>query len=176
MSWFSGKRKISRVPYEFLFRTGEFTSKECFAELFRRLRTTVYYIVKNSRASPEAAASATTDIFLEFAAQFPGVPPELGMRRLARILKDAVGEEAFQALYFYAQIPIFYMRNPVEQAILKRYYETGGTITEVQLAEEMQLSASEVPSVLEAANRSFREVLQQLPKDELGLMTDGVLP
>ncbi len=58
-----------------------------------------------------------------------------------------------------------------------RRYCSGANISEARLAEEFGLSGeAEAGRVLKAAVSSFRLAQQQLPEEELRLMTDGYFP
>ena len=170
-------RFIRGVPYETLFTPGEFASHDAYSELHRRMRRMIFYMARSSGAAVREAVAAVSKVFLEFAPEFPGKPPALGLRRLARIVKNRIGKEAFEPFYFYAHVAIYYMGDPLEREILSRFYELGANISEAQLAAEFGLSGeAEASRVLKAAVSSFRLAQQQLPEEELRLMTDGHLP
>jgi hypothetical protein len=170
-------RFISEVPYETLFTPGEFASRAAFTELHRRMRRTIFHMAKLSGAPTREAAAAVDKVFLEFAPEFPGNPPALGLRRLACIVKKTIGKDAFEPFYFYAQAAIYYMDDPLEREMLSRLYEMGSHISEARLAIEFRLSGeAETGRILTAAVASFRLAQQQLPADELRLMTEGYFP
>jgi hypothetical protein len=180
MSWLTFKHKdhfIREVPYESLFTPGEFASRDAFSELHCRMRRMIFYMARSSGATVREAVAAVSKVFLELAPEFPGKPPALGLRRLARIVKRTIGEEAFEPFYFYAQAAIYYMDDPLEREMLSRFYELGANISEARLAAEFGLSGeAEASRVLKAAVSSFRLAQQQLPVEELRLMTNGHFP
>jgi hypothetical protein len=167
---------IRHVPYEALFIKGECRSKNAFAELHRRMRITIFHMAKSSGMTNKEAVQAVMDIFLTFAPQFPGTYPELGMRRLAWVARSVLGD-AFEPFLFYAHVLIYLIRDPLQQDLLRRLYETGGMISEARLAKEFGLfTEAEVAQALKRAVQSFAEVQRTLPADVLRRMTDGAYP
>jgi hypothetical protein len=179
MNWSFGPpdRQIQTVPFEMLFTRGEFPPRDAFAELIRRMRHTVFYMACDSGATRREAVTKAAEVFLEFAPEFPGAPPQLGLRRLARVIKRAIGPQAFEPFYFYAQALAYYMREPLQRDVLRRFYETGALLSEARIAEEFGLAnAAEAAKILRESQASFLEVLKELPEEELKLMTDGQFP
>ena len=125
--WLGGKPKsVTDATFEELF-SSEYSNETAYPELLRRLKPIVKAMagIDNSDTSEQV----TNAIFAEFTHLFPGFPPEAGLLRLAWVIRNRIGPEAFyargQARNYYAQLAVYHLDDPRLRACLEFTFHNG---------------------------------------------------
>jgi hypothetical protein len=152
---------VRDATFEKLF-SGDYPDDQAYFEIVRRLKPIVRAMAL--RDNPITAEQVSNNIFVEYSHLFPGDPPEGGLRRLAAVIRNTIGDSAFaageQAAIFYTQIALYHIPERKLRDCLEFLCQKGfHCVREQSLAEEFGVTQG---ITSEDAEGLFREAWSAL--------------
>jgi hypothetical protein len=180
----SGEPKaVGDATFEELF-SGDYPDDQAFPELVRRLKPIVRAMAHCD--NPATAEQVSNGIFVEFTHLFPGSPPQGGLQRLASLIRDRIGPEAFyaggQARIFYTQLALYKLPDRQLRKCLEFFFCRGLQRLEKQtlaaeLASALDIDPAETVPLARRAWKALGEVMsQQFDGEDWKRWTEGYLP
>jgi hypothetical protein len=178
------KPAIEDATYEELF-SADFQASVACREVVRRLERLLYAMVFAGTGDKQKADTLMKTLVGEIVHQFPAGSGDFCLRRLAVVIRGAIGKEAFEEAnlprLYYTHLALYHLprkERELMKAVLDRpaRLKQGDGLAD-ELAAERGLSREEVRQTLQNGNKRLMDIMHNdFEKEHLQLITEGNLP
>jgi len=173
------------ATYEELF-SPEFHRSAACREVVRRLTPLLGQMAFAKTGDAGEADELMKTLTGEIVHQFPVGSGDMGLQRLAMVIRGTLGHEAFETgglpRRYYTQLPLYYLtgqdRRCMKAALDRsaRPSEQGPSLA-AEIAGVLGLDESSVRETLRRANRQLEDIMHRdFDQDRLRKITEGYLP
>jgi hypothetical protein len=166
---------VKDATYEELF-SPDFNRSAACREVVRRLKPLLYQMALAKTGASGEADELMIRITGEIVHRFPVGSGDMGLQRLAVIIRSVLGTEAFETAslprLYYTQLPLYYLPAHDRECIKTALDQMANPTDQGPVIDE-----GGIRETLRRANRQLEDAMyRDFDKDRLSQITEGYLP